>query len=212
MIRSISTFNGPLSISRLIQTTVVRICSSDPVLFTGLAQIAAESLNPPNLINRYEKLQADGSLRLQRERASKIFERSDPYPRDGEIQIISTGGLIGEALGERLASGTSRNQMERPLRDDRFSFAISRPIPMALCRWWSTLLRWFLFVGSPDGAEQHQRHTSGARDWRGSKDLHVVAERDLIAVAIKYVEQMAQPVERPNNPCKAGKINFDVET
>jgi hypothetical protein len=29
-------------------------------------------------------------------RASQLFERSDPYPKNGAIQIVSTGGLVAE--------------------------------------------------------------------------------------------------------------------
>lgn len=50
------------------------------------------------LIKQYEKLAAEGSLLTPDgwSRASILFDRSDPYPPDGEIQLKSGPGVIGE--------------------------------------------------------------------------------------------------------------------
>jgi len=50
------------------------------------------------LIKRYEKLVAEGSLLTPDgwSRASILFDRSDAYPADGEIQLISGPGIIAE--------------------------------------------------------------------------------------------------------------------
>jgi hypothetical protein len=73
-----------------------------PILSLGvgasLAQVLEHKASTELLIKRYEKLVADGSLLTPQgwARASNLFERSDAYPADGEIQLISAPGIIGE--------------------------------------------------------------------------------------------------------------------
>jgi hypothetical protein len=68
------------------------------VVGASLAQVLEHKASTELLIKRYEKLVADGSLLTPDgwARASNLFERSDAYPADGEIQLISAPGIIGE--------------------------------------------------------------------------------------------------------------------
>jgi hypothetical protein len=72
-------------------------------LFLGLIPAVAQAPDahpkPTELvIRRYEKLIASGALLTPDgwKRASRLFEGSDPYPRTGEIKVVSTGGSVGE--------------------------------------------------------------------------------------------------------------------
>jgi len=87
-------------------------------LFLGLSSAVAQAPDahpkPTELvIRRYEKLIADGALLSPEgwKRASRLFERSDPYPRNGAIQIVSTGGSVGEnwMRGDEAEVGTKWN-------------------------------------------------------------------------------------------------------
>jgi len=83
-------------------------------LVSAIAESPKKELKPTErLIKQYQKLVADGAL-LNPEgwrRASKLFVRSDPYPANGEIQLISTGGLVGEdwEKADRAQVGTKWN-------------------------------------------------------------------------------------------------------
>jgi len=68
-------------------------------LVSAIAESPKKEPRPTErLIKQYQKLVAEGALLSPEgwKRASKLFVRSDPYPVNGEIQIVSTGGLIGE--------------------------------------------------------------------------------------------------------------------
>jgi len=71
-------------------------------LFLGAAvsptQVLQYKRSTELLIKRYEKLVAEGSLLTSDgwSRASILFDRSDAYPADGEIQLISGPGIIAE--------------------------------------------------------------------------------------------------------------------
>jgi hypothetical protein len=83
-------------------------------LSSAVAQAPDAHPKPTELvIRRYEKLIADGALLSPEgwKRASRLFERSDPYPRNGEIQIVSTGGSVGEnwMRGDEAEVGTTWN-------------------------------------------------------------------------------------------------------
>ena len=72
------------------------------VLFLGigvlLAQVLQHKKSTELLVKRYEKLVAEGSLLAPDgwARTSSLFKQSDAYPADGEIQLISSPGIIGE--------------------------------------------------------------------------------------------------------------------
>ncbi len=72
-------------------------------LFLGLSLAVAQAPDahpkPTELvIRRYEKYIANGALLTPAgwKRASRLFEGSDPYSRNSEIQLVSTGGSVGE--------------------------------------------------------------------------------------------------------------------
>jgi hypothetical protein len=69
-----------------------------PGVSSSLAQILEHEASTELLIKRYEELATDGSLLTPDgwARASKLFERSDAYPADGEILLISAPAIIGE--------------------------------------------------------------------------------------------------------------------
>jgi hypothetical protein len=50
------------------------------------------------VVRQYEKLIADGALLTPEgwEKTSRIFARSNPYPKDAEVLLTSQAGLIGE--------------------------------------------------------------------------------------------------------------------
>jgi hypothetical protein len=50
------------------------------------------------VVRQYEKLIADGAFLTPEgwKKASRIFVRSNPYPKDGEVLLTSQAGLIGE--------------------------------------------------------------------------------------------------------------------
>lgn len=78
------------------------------------AQVHKSQRTPTELvIRRYEKFIADGSLLTPEgwKRASKLFDTSDPYPQNGEIWVVSTGGLVGEdwVRGDRAQVETKWN-------------------------------------------------------------------------------------------------------
>jgi hypothetical protein len=83
---------------------VVRTCAFSLAIisFLGVGALQAQVLQhkaPTELlVKQYEKLVADGFLLTPEgwARASKLFERSEAYPADGEIQLISAPGIIGE--------------------------------------------------------------------------------------------------------------------
>jgi len=76
------------------------------VLFLSLSPTIAQAPKahraPPKptelVIRRYEKLVARGAFLTPEgwKKASRLYQRPDPYPRDSEIEVISTGGLIAE--------------------------------------------------------------------------------------------------------------------
>jgi hypothetical protein len=82
----------------------------------AVAQVAKKPLMPTErLIRRYEKLIAAGDLLTLAgwKRASKLFEQSGDYPANGEIQVISIGGLVGQDWVHR-----DRAQVETKWNDD----------------------------------------------------------------------------------------------
>ena len=70
-----------------------------------MAQILQYKEPTEMLVKQYERLRADGALLSPEgcERTSKLFERSEPYPADSEIFLISVPGIIGRdtADGDR---------------------------------------------------------------------------------------------------------------
>ena len=76
------------------------------ILFLSLSPAIAQAPKahraPPKptelVIRRYEKLVARGAFLTPEgwKKASRLYQRPDPYPRDSEIEVISTGGLIAE--------------------------------------------------------------------------------------------------------------------
>jgi len=83
-------------------------------IIVAAAQVPKPQKKPTELVvRRYEKLIADGSLLTPQgwKRASKLFDTLDPYPRNGEIWVVSTGGLVGEdwVKGDRAQVETKWN-------------------------------------------------------------------------------------------------------
>jgi hypothetical protein len=105
---------------RLLNSLTVMRQPPAPVLIVFLGIIAAAAQVPKSqkkptelIVRRYEKFIADGSLLTPEgwKRASKLFDRSDAYPRNGEIWVVSTGGLVGEdwVKGDRAQVETKWN-------------------------------------------------------------------------------------------------------
>ena len=65
------------------------------------------------VVLHYEKLVANGSLLTPEgwERSATLFDRSNPYPPDSEIFLMSTGELLAEnwVKGDRAEVGTKWN-------------------------------------------------------------------------------------------------------
>ncbi len=82
---------------------VMQVRTIGLTLCLGLIQAVAQApdAHPKStevVIRRYEKLIANGALLTPEgwKQAARLFDRSDPYPRNGAIQIVSTGGSVGE--------------------------------------------------------------------------------------------------------------------
>jgi hypothetical protein len=83
-----------------------RIARFHPMLLVmSMTVIAAVAQAPQSkekaterVVRQYEKLIADGALLTPEgwKKTSRIFGRSNPYPKDGEVLLTSQAGLIGE--------------------------------------------------------------------------------------------------------------------
>jgi hypothetical protein len=169
-------------------------CAIGLALFLGLVPAVAQAPEahprPTELvIRRYEKLIANGALLTPEgwKRASGLFERSDPYPRDGEIQIVSTGGSVGEdwMRGDEAQVGTKWNDfygtLDAALRykpaPDGGSIMMGQIFPMIRTH--------------PElGTDERGRTTGTTRlgEWKIKCTQRV--RFATIPVAIKYVEEL----------------------
>jgi hypothetical protein len=75
------------------------------VLILSVSAVAAVAQAPQSngkaterVVRQYERLIADGAFLTPEgwKKASRIFVRSNPYPKDGEVLLTSQAGLIGE--------------------------------------------------------------------------------------------------------------------
>jgi len=75
------------------------------LLVMSMTVIAAVAQGPQSngkaterVVRQYEKLIADGAFLTPEgwKKTSRIFGRSNPYPKDGEVLLTSQAGLIGE--------------------------------------------------------------------------------------------------------------------
>jgi hypothetical protein len=75
------------------------------ILISSMAMITATAQTPQSngkttekVIVRYEQFVASGAFLTPDgwEKAGNIFNRSGPFPRDGEISLMTTGGSLGE--------------------------------------------------------------------------------------------------------------------
>jgi hypothetical protein len=168
-------------------------------LVPAIAGSPKKELKPTErLIKQYKKLVAEGAL-LNPEgwkRASKLFARSDPYPAHGEIQVISTGGLVGEdwAKGDRAQVETKWN--------DSFGTIDSALRFKAAYEGGSIgMIETFNLVHQLSGVESDLK--AGASPVTGWKIDETLKSRSAtIPMAIKYLERMrdqsTDPIIRRN--------------
>jgi len=174
-------------------------------LFLGLIPAVAQAPKahpkPTELvIRRYEKLIAKGALLTPEgwKQAARLFDRSDAYPRNGEIQIVSTGGSVGEdwMRGDEAEVGTKWNDfygtVDAALRFEPAPYdgsIMMGQIPM-------------IQTHRPLGTDQRDKTTGtmGAGEWKINAIQRV--RFATIPVAIKYLEdlrdQSQDPVIREN--------------
>lgn len=139
------------------------------------------------VIQQYETFIADGSLITPDgwKRASRLFVRSDAYPRQGEIELVSTGGLIGEdwVRGDRAQVETKWNDSYGTI-DSVLRF---KPGPYGSLPIIETYSLAFIHTQPGD--------LSQTGEWR--IDGPPRARRATIRAAIKYVEGMRNTSDDP---------------
>jgi hypothetical protein len=166
------------------------------------AQVPKSQKKPTELVvRRYEKLIADGSLLTPEgwKRASKLFDRSDAYPRNSEIWVVSTGGLVGEdwVKGDRA-------QVETKWNDDFGTIDSSLRLkpPDASGSIMMGEIFSLVFIHQPSGTKGtgEASETPGLGEWKIEGPIHV--RTATVTVAIRYVTEMrdqsADPAIRRN--------------
>jgi hypothetical protein len=148
------------------------------------------------VIRRYEKFIADGSLLTPEgwKRASKLFDTSDPYPRNGEIWVVSTGGLVGEDWVKE-----DRAQVETKWNDSFGTIDSSLRLkpPDASGSIMMGEIFSLVFIHQPSGTKGagEASETAGLGEWKIEGPRHV--RTATVPVAIRYVTEMR---DRSNDP------------
>ncbi|MFZ0861604.1 MAG: hypothetical protein ABR881_12180 [Candidatus Sulfotelmatobacter sp.] len=174
-------------------------------LIPATAQAPKAHRAPPKptelVIRQYEKLVARGALLTPEgwKRASQLYERSDPYPRNGEIQVVSTGGLIAE-------NWMHGDEAEVETKWDDFFGTIDGALRYKPPAYAGSILmgRLFAMVRTHQqvGTDERDKTTgiTGPEEWKikGPQSLRFAT----IPAAIKYVQeirdQSKDPVIREN--------------
>ena len=93
---------------KVSQKALIEACCLASVIAGSLspsttdAQVLQHKRPTEEVVQRYEKIVAQGALLTPEgwEHASRIFEHTSTYPRDSEIHLQSSPGLIGEIFIE----------------------------------------------------------------------------------------------------------------
>lgn len=179
------------------------------ILFLSLSPAIAQAPKahraPPKptelVIRQYEKLVARGAFLTPDgwKRVSRLYERPDPYPRDGEIEVISTGGLIAE-------NWIHGNEAEVETKWDDFFGTIDGALRYKPPPYGGSIMMGGLFAmvrtHQQVGTDERDKTTGtiGPEQWKikGSQSVRFAT----IPAAIKYVEeirdQSKDPVIREN--------------
>ncbi|HYM75105.1 MAG TPA: hypothetical protein VE377_03935 [Candidatus Dormibacteraeota bacterium] len=168
-------------------------------LVSVLAESPKKELKPTErLIRQYQKLVAEGALLNPAgwKMASKLFVRSDPYPANGEIQVVSTGGLIGEDW-----ANADRAQVETKWNDAFGTIDSALRFKAAYEGGSIGMIETFNLVHPWSGLENDLKSgASPATGWRIEETLKTRSAT--IPAAIKYVERMrdhsTDPIIRRN--------------
>ncbi len=192
--------------------TVPRLCFSLSMvgrllatfLFLGLTAASAEApklrQKPTELVvARYEKLIATGALLTPEgwARASKLFDQQIPYPKDGEILVESTGGLLAEdwVNGDRAQVETKWNDYYGKI-DANLKYTPPTPNGGAAM----PAAEMFSLRKELSGNQVSRTERATGWEWRIEGPLQV--RRATVAFAIKYVADMCDkshdPVVRRN--------------
>jgi hypothetical protein len=167
-----------------------------PVLIVLLGIIVAAAQAPRTqkkptelVIRRYEKFIADGSLLTPEgwKRASKLFDTLDPYPRNGEIWVVSTGGLIGEdwVKGDRAQVETKWNDSFGTIDS---SLRLKPPVPRGSIMMGEIFSLVFVHQPPRTKGTGEALEAPGVGEWKieGSHRVRTAT----IPVAIRYVTEM----------------------
>jgi len=169
------------------------------VLFGVIASVAqVPGVQKPTelVIRQYEKFIADGSLLTPEgwKRASKLFDRSDAYPPNGEIWVVSTGGLVGEdwVKGDRAQVETKW--------DDSFgtidsSLRLKPPDPSGSIMMAEIFSLVFVHQPSKTKGSGEAPEAASLGQWKieGPRNVRTVA----VSAAIRYVTEMR---DKSNDP------------
>jgi len=163
----------------------------------AMAQAANKPLMPTErLIRRYEKLIAAGELLTPAgwKRASKLFEQSGDYPQNGEIQVVSTGGLVGEDWihGDRAQVETKWNDDYGTI-DSALRF--KPPLPSGSVMMGQIFSLVFVRPPQHDAGKTTVASSSTAGEWEFEGSPR--ARSATIPAAVKYVEKMR---DQSNDP------------
>lgn len=186
---------------RLLNSFTVTRQPPAPVLIVLLGIIAATAQVPKSqkkptelVVKRYEKFIADGSLLTPEgwKRASKLFDTSDPYPSNGEIWVVSTGGLVGEdwLKGDRAQVETKWNDSFGTIDS---SLRLKPPDPSGSIMMGEIFS--LVFIHQPSGTIGTGPAPAGLGEWKIEGPRHV--RTATIPVAIRYVTEMR---DQSNDP------------
>lgn len=194
------------SLFRVVAPLLARILILALAVTTTIAQVRPHRKPTELVIVKYQKLIAYGAFLTPEgwKRAAKLFNQPNPYPENGDIFVISTGGLIAEnwVRGDRAEVETKW--------DDYFGTIDSalryRPAPgggsVMLGGQFSLVLT---HQNQPSGAQKAAEATS-LDEWK-IDGPHTVRYAT-IAQALRYVSEMR---DKSNDPIVRRNASQTIE-
>jgi hypothetical protein len=170
------------------------------LLFAADAQVHKKPLKPTEkVVQQYEKVVAEGFLLTPEgwKHASRLWDSSDPYPKDGEIVVRSAGGSIGEdwVKGNRAQVETKWNDLYGRI-DSALRYKPEGPNGEGIA-----MVQEFPLVCVTQPSLKDEPGSGGcAGEWKiaGPQQSRVAT----IPVAIRYVSEMrdksTDPINRKN--------------
>src|SRR5208282_485885 len=200
---------GPLGMKRgfphFAKRCLVLLVSFSLNVTAAMTQVDKKPLTATErLIRRYEKLIASGDLLTPAgwNRASKLFEKSEAYPQDGEISVVSTGGLVGEdwVHGDRAQVDTKWNDYYGTIDS---ALRLKPPTPSGSIVMAETFSLVFVRPPSNDAGRTTVASSPTAGEWKFEGALRTRSAT--IPEAIEYVEKMRDQSNDPAIRKNAGR-------